>query len=153
MKNIKFFIWKFSFFLVVKFSVYLNRHVFVMYPAFIFIFFLFRLVLILQFYRHLEHTFQSIICSAPFTVIKEKVVMQISFVCRHIRDFIQLLTALAQNDDLYDYTEKGNLGVQRSSTCLNLILELRKWCKVNFVPVPKHRECVSRSCGNVRVNI
>ena len=30
MKNIGFFIWKFSFFLVVKFSVYLNRRVFVM---------------------------------------------------------------------------------------------------------------------------
>ena len=34
MKNIRIFIWKCSFFLVVKFSVYLNRHVFVMKPHF-----------------------------------------------------------------------------------------------------------------------
>ena len=53
------------------------------YPVFIFSIFLFRFVLTSQFFRDLENTFQAqcTMTACPFTVIKEKVVVQILFDC------------------------------------------------------------------------
>ena len=57
--------------------------------------------------------------ACPFVVVAEKVVLQIPFICMAYSCFVQLLTVLAQNDDLIQQrrikTNSHSIGINESS--------------------------------------